>query len=136
MKLYFSKDIEISFDQLLKLKEDNKISLTIDNVLAIDILTKRALRPGNTYLYTFVVFSFCAIGALIYSIYLSFTNSWWWFIPGFFISFSIWEGNRKSVAKNLIEEALRDENFYDRIKKIQGWAYRMEENDAKKYLIR
>jgi len=136
MKLYFSKDIEISFDQLLKLKEDNKISLTIDNVLAIDILTKRALRPGNTYLYTFVVFSFCAIGALIYSIYLSFTNSWWWFIPGFFISFSIWEGNRKSVAKNLIEEALRDESFYDRIKKIQGWAYRMEENDAKKYLIR
>ena len=136
MKLYFSKDIEISFNQLVKLKEDNKISLTIDNVLAIDILTKRALRPGNTYLYTFVVFSCCAIGALIYSIYLSFTNLWWWFIPGFFISFSIWEGNRKSVAKNLIEEALRDENFYDRIKKIQGWAYRMEENDAKKYLIR
>ena len=43
MKLYFSKDLEISFDQLLKLKEDNKISLTIDNVLAIDILPKEHL---------------------------------------------------------------------------------------------
>ena len=135
MKLYFCKEIDISYEQFLTLKENNKVSLIIDNILAIDILTKRALRPGNTYLYTFLIFSFIAIGALIYSIYLSFTNSWWWFIPGFFFSFSMWEGNRKSVAKNLIEEALRDGNFYDRIKKIRGWAYRMEENDAKKYLI-
>ena len=46
----------------------------------------------------------------------------------------MWEGNRKSVANNLTEEALRDGNFYDKIKKIQGWIYRMDENEAERYL--
>tara|TARA_B100000767_G_scaffold266846_1_gene284798 strand:- start:83 stop:490 length:408 start_codon:yes stop_codon:yes gene_type:complete len=135
MKLYFCKEIDISYEQFLMLKENNKVLLIIDNILAIDILTKRALRPGNTYLYTFLIFSLIAIGTLIYSIYLSFSSSWWWFIPGVFFSFITWEGNRKSVANNLIDEALRDGNFYDKIKKIQGWIYRMDEHEAKKYLI-
>ena len=135
MKLYFCDDVNISYDQLIKLNDNKKFSLNIDNILAINILSKAELRPGNTYLYTFVIFTCFAIGILIYSIYLSFINAWWWFIPGIFISFILWNGNRKSVSNNLTDEALRDRNFYDRIKKIKGWVYKMDENEAKKYLI-
>ena len=114
---------------------NNQARLIIDNILAIDILTKNHLRPGNTYLYTFLILSIFAIGVLGFSIYLSFSNSWWWFIPGILISFIIWNANRKSVSDNLVDEALRDESFYYKIKKIKGWMYQIDPNDAKKYLI-
>ena len=52
MKLYFCDDINISYDQLIKLNDNKKIFLNIDNILAINILSKGELRPGNTYLYT------------------------------------------------------------------------------------
>ncbi len=135
MKIYNCNEVNISHKQLLKLRDNNQARLIIDNILAIDILTKNHLRPGNTYLYTFLILSIFAIGVLGFSIYLSFSNSWWWFIPGILISFIIWNANRKSVSDNLVDEALRDESFYDKIKKIKGWMYQIDPNDAKKYLI-
>ena len=135
MKIYNCNEVNISHKQLLKLRDNNQARLIIDNILAIDILTKNHLRPGNTYLYTFLILSIFAIGVLGFSIYLSFSNSWWWFIPGILISFIIWNANRKSVSDNLVDEALRDESFYDKIKKIKGWMYQIDHNDAKNYLI-
>tara|TARA_Y100000591_G_C21337723_1_gene453334 strand:- start:42 stop:449 length:408 start_codon:yes stop_codon:yes gene_type:complete len=135
VKIYNCNEVNISHKQLLKLRDNNQARLIIDNILAIDILTKNHLRPGNTYLYTFLILSIFAIGVLGFSIYLSFSNSWWWFIPGILISFIIWNANRKSVSDNLVDEALRDESFYDKIKKIKGWMYQIDPNDAKKYLI-
>ena len=135
MKIYNCNEVNISHKQLLNLRDNNQARLIIDNILAIDILTKKHLRPGNTYLYTFLILSIFAIGVLGFSIYLSFSNSWWWFIPGILISFIIWNANRKSVSDNLVDEALRDESFYDKIKKIKGWMYQIDPNDAKKYLI-
>lgn len=135
MKIYNCNEVNISHKQLLNLRDNNQARLIIDNILAIDILTKNHLRPGNTYLYTFLILSIFAIGVLGFSIYLSFSNSWWWFIPGILISFIIWNANRKSVSDNLVDEALRDESFYDKIKKIKGWMYQIDPNDAKKYLI-
>ena len=135
MKIYSCNELNISHNQLLKLRDNNQARLIIDNILAIDILTKNHLRPGNTYLYTFLILSIFAIGVLGFSIYLSFSNSWWWFIPGILISFIIWNANRKSVSDNLVDEALRDESFYNKIKKIKGWMYQIDPNDAKKYLI-
>ena len=135
MKIYNCNEVNISHKQLLKLRDNNQARLIIDNILAIDILTKNHLRPGNTYLYTFLILSIFAIGVLGFSIYLSFSNSWWWFIPGILISFIIWNANRKSVSDNLVDEALRDESFYNKIKKIKGWMYQIDPNDAKKYLI-
>ena len=135
MKIYNCNEVNISHKQLLKLRDNNQARLIIDNILAIDILTKNHLRPGNTYLYTFLILSIFAIGVLGFSIYLSFSNSWWWFIPGILISLIIWNANRKSISDNLVDEALRDESFYDKIKKIKGWMYQIDPNDAKKYLI-
>ena len=135
MKIYNCNEINISHKQLLKLRDNNQARLIIDNILAIDILTKNHLRPGNTYLYTFLILSIFAIGVLGFSIYLSFSNSWWWFIPGILISFIIWNANRKSVSDNLVDEALRDESFYDKIKHIKGWMYQIDPNDAKKFTI-
>ena len=133
MKIYNCNELNISHNQLLKLRDNNQARLILDNILAIDILTKNHLRPGNTYLYTFLILSIFAIGVLGFSIYLSFSNSWWWFIPGILISFIIWNANRKSVSDNLVDEALRDESFYNKIKKIKGWMYQIDPNDAKKY---
>ena len=135
MKIYSCNELNVSHKQLLNLRDNNQARLIIDNILAIDILTKKHLRPGNSYLYTFLLLSIFAIGVLGFSIYLSFSNSWWWFIPGILISFIIWNANRKSVSDNLVDEALRDESFYDKIKKIKGWMYQIDPNDAKKYLI-
>ncbi len=135
MKIYNCNEVNISHKQLLKLRDNNQARLIIDNILAIDILTKNHLRPGNTYLYTFLILSIFAIGVLGFSIYLSFSNSWWWFIPGILISFIIWNANRKSVSDNLVDEALRDESFYDKIKNIKGWMYQIDPNDAKKFTI-
>ena len=135
MKIYNCNEVNISHKQLLKLRDNNQARLIIDNILAIDILTKNHLRPGNTYLYTFLILSIFAIGVLGFSIYLTFSNSWWWFIPGILISFIIWNANRKSVSDNLVDEALRDESFYDKIKNIKGWMYQIDPNDAKKFTI-
>ena len=135
MKIYNCNEVNISHKQFLKLKDNNQAQLIIDNILAINILTKDYLRPGNTYLYTFLILSIFAVGVLGFSIYLSFSNSWWWFIPGIIISLIIWNANRKSVSDNLVDEALRDESFYEKIKKIKGWMYQIDPNDAKKYII-
>ena len=135
MKIYNCNEVNISHKQLLKLKDNNQARLIIDNILAIDILTKNHLRPGNVYLYTFLILSIFAIGVLGFSIYLSFSYSWWCFIPGILISFNIWNANRKSVSDNLVDEALRDESFYDKIKNIKGWMYQIDPNDAKKFTI-
>ena len=135
MKLYFCDEIKISYEELIKLHKAKKIALTLDIILAFDILANRNYRPGgNTYLYIFFIIICLTIGVFAFSIYLSFTSAWWYFIPGLLITWIMWNANRRSVADNLTGEAFKDKNYYEKIRKIKGWVYRMDEADAKRYL--
>ena len=63
------------------------------------------------------------------------SSNWWWFILGFLAMRVVWGANKKGGSENLLDAAMIDSEFYDRVKELGGWMYQMEESDAKKYLI-
>ena len=63
-------------------------------------------------------------------------NKCWCFKPDcglFFLMFVIHRANKKGTSQNLLDEAMGDKNFYERVRKADGWSYEIDEKDAKKY---
>ncbi len=69
-----------------------------------------------------------------YTIYLSFVSDWWWFIIGFIGLSIIWKANKKGNAQNYLSAAFLDKDFYERVCKIKGWFYEIEETAVEKYI--
>ena len=74
------------------------------------------------------------MGAFGYSIYLSFTSNWWWFIAGFLVMQIIWSANKKGGSENVLDAALSDSEFYERVRQLGGWLYEIEQSEADKYI--
>jgi hypothetical protein len=77
--------------------------------------------------------SWVAVGQFLYSIYWSFTGLWWVFIPSLFLMGAIHSANKKGTSQNLLSEAERDKVFYEKIRKLDGWDYEVDDATAKKY---
>jgi len=46
---------------------------------------------------------------------------------------AIHSANKKGTSQNLLFEAERDKEFYEKIRKLDGWNYEVDEEIAKKY---
>ena len=46
----------------------------------------------------------------------------------------IHKANKKGTSQNLLSEAERDKAFYEKIRKLDGWDYEVDEETAKKYM--
>ena len=47
---------------------------------------------------------------------------------------AIHSANKKGTSQNLLSEAERDKVFYEKIRKLDGWDYEVDETTAKKYM--
>ena len=72
----------------------------------------------------------------VLSIYFSITLNWYLFIFGFFIWYRIYKINKKSNSENILAEAQVNKDFYEKIRKIDGWIYYTDIEIAKRYKIK
>ena len=134
-KLYHCKDIILTHSQMLELKNAGFLQLGIDDTLSSQILNEKEIAPiKTTASAAFKFYSWLAMGAFGYSIYLSFTSNWWWFIVGIFVMQIIWSANKKGGSENVLDAALIDSDFYERVRQLGGWLYKIEESEAEKYI--
>lgn len=134
MKKYRGSEISIPYAVMMKLRKSGKLNLGMINDLAVKIADNAKYAPSSKGSSVAMHFwSWIAVGQFLYSIYWSFTGLWWIFIPSFFLMFAIHRANKKGTSQNLLAEAERDESFYEKIRKIDGWEYEIDENEAKKY---
>ena len=116
-----------------ELSKAGLLNLGIDNILAARIASVRGLEPKTTTASAaFHFWSWVAMGLFIYSIYLSFTQSWWWFIPGFVVMNAIWKTNKKGNSENLLDAAMIDREFYERVRSMSGWLYELDGSEAER----
>lgn len=134
-KIYTCSDINLTHSQMLELKNTGFLQLGIDDTLSSQILNEKGVAPTKTTASAaFHFYSWLAMGAFGYSIYLSFTSNWWWFIAGFLVMQIIWSANKKGGSENVLDAALSDSEFYERVRQLGGWLYEIEQSEAEKYI--
>lgn len=128
------KEVSIGHSQMLHLKNAGLLNLGINNSLAVEIANARGAGPGkSTASAAFHFWNWIAVGIFVYSIYISFTQAWWWFIIGFIAMNVIYKANKKGTSENLLDAALIDGEFYERVRTINGWLYQLDDSEAGKY---
>lgn len=126
----YSKECHISHEHMITLSQQGILQLGINNANAVDISSNKNLKPKKTTASAaFLLWSWIGFGILGYSIYLSVTDAWWYFIPGVVIWQIIWKANKKGNAQNLIDAALIDKDFYTKISNLNGWIYQCTEEN-------
>lgn len=120
-------------DQMVSLRKSGHLNLGIDNNLATQISAARAGSNKTTASAAHTFWHLVALGVAIYGIYLSFTSHWWWFIVGFVGAIVISKANQKGNAENVLDAAMIDRDFYERVRNINGWQYQIDEAEAQKY---
>ena len=134
-KLFTCKEINLTHSQMLELKRSGHLNLGIEDSLSAQILNARGVASTKTTASAaFTFYNWLAFGILGYTIYLSFTSNWWWFIVGFIALQVIWSANKKGGSENLLDAALIDSEFYERVRSFDGWLYQIEESEAEKYI--
>ena len=133
---YYGSEVDISHAQYVKLAKDNKCQLMLGHDIAAKIAESPNLQPkkkGSSAAYK--LWDLVIWAGLIYSVYLSFTSEWWFFIIGIISAGALFNINNKSTAENYLLDAVNDSQFYDKIKLMGGWLYKMEEDVAKQFKV-
>ena len=123
----------MSHEVMVRLRNEGALSLGIRDDLAERITQIKGLGPSkSSATAAFKFWNLVGFGALFYTLYLSFTSDWWWFIVGFFSAGFVFNVNKKSNSENMLDAAFVDKEFYDRVLELNGWMYRVEEGCAAK----
>ena len=110
------------------------LNLGIDDSIAAQISDNSRLKPTKQAVAgAFFFWNAVGLGVFGYSIYLSFTSNWWWFIPGLFGAIVISRVNKKTNSENILAAAFIDAEFYEKVRKLGGWIYQIEDREVEKY---
>ncbi len=119
--------LKIPHAKLIELRLKHVVQLGILDEVAAAISSDKGLQPTKTKAgAAFKFWNFVSIAVLLGSIYLSFTKSWWWFLVGFMIAGVIANSNKKGNAENLLDAAMIDKNFYEKVMALDGWIYEVD----------
>jgi len=124
--------VKIPHQDMVLLRKGGILKLGIDDSLATAVSSNRGIGPKKTTaVVAFHLWNWVGILVFAGSIYWSFSKDWWWFIVGFFIWRIIWSANKKGNSENLLDAAMIDKEFYDRVLEMNGWLYEIDEkNDS------
>ena len=134
MKSYWADELNLKYDDYKKLHLDGKCNLGIPNDVAQQISDMKLNPKGSGTGMAMKFWNFAGFAAFGYSIYLSFTWEWWAFIPGFFVMGFIFNVNKKSKGENVLNDALNNEEFYNKLMTINNIRVQIDEEEAKKFL--
>ena len=126
--------VSIPHKDLIELLKTNKANLGIEDNLAQKIILSGGGLKSIRFASHF--WNWIGFGIFILSIYFSFTLNWYLFIFGFFAWYSLYKVNKKSDSSNILDQAKTDKEFYEKVRKIEGWIYNIDIDTAKKYKIR
>ena len=133
-KKFWGDYVSIPYKDLIELIKTNKVNLGIGDDLAQKIsMSGSATKPIR---YANLIWNLFGIGIFVLSIYFSITLNWYLFIFGFFIWYRIYKINKKSNSENILAEAQVNKDFYEKIRKIDGWIYYTDIEIAKRYKIK
>ena len=131
------KEIYVPYLSMIELRKEGKTSLGISDgnvqrimVGLIDYESSISLASikGANRLWLWV-----SVGLFVYSIYLSFTGNWWWFILGFALLGWITNANGRSNSENILDHVMIDPVFYESISNFLF--YKMDDSDAEQFKL-
>ena len=123
-------EVNISHSKMLELRRAGKLSLGMDHDDAMKLAHMPQYAPKTTANVAFKFWNFIMIIGFFYTLYLSFTDAWWWFLIGI-ISVSVaFKSNKKGHVQNYLDAAMVDEVFYEKLVELDAWLYKMNEEDA------
>ena len=86
MKRYKGNEISIPHKDMVALRNSGKLNLGMLDDIAIQVADDARYAPKSIKSNLAMHFwSWVAVGQFIYSIYVSFMEIWWLFIPSFFL---------------------------------------------------
>ena len=89
-KRYEGTEISIPHKDMVTLRNSGKLNLGMYDDIAVKIADNQKFAPTSKKSSIAMHFwSWIAVGQFIFSIYKSFTGTWWLFIPSFFLMFVI-----------------------------------------------
>lgn len=132
--IYSCDQIDLSYTDFLQLRSQGKVNLGIDNLLAQKVVENTSLRPKTTAFAANMLWNAIALLIFAASVYASFVYNWWWFLIGLFAGVIVAKANQTGTTQNVINAAMSDPEFYDRIKAINGWLYQMNIDDAERHM--
>lgn len=133
-RTYGCNDIALPYAAMKQLREAGQLNLGIDQAVAASVAQGDLMPKKQTVGAAFYFWSWIAVAVFLVSIYFSFTDSWWWFIPGIIAMRIIWGANKQGNAGNLMDLAMDDPDFYDKLRDKGLWLYQVEEDAAEPYL--
>lgn len=134
MQLYLAQEIDIPHETLLALRKAGKLRLGINNEIALKVTNSGLMPKGSNVQKAMGLWSWVAMGLFVGSVYLSFASAWWWFIPGFAVMMLIHSANKSANSENLLDLAMSDPVFYEKLRHLGVWQYQIAEADAAPYL--
>lgn len=132
-RTFSCREISLDYDQMLSLRSVGALNLGVEEGVASRLATQGIHPTKTTASAAHKFWNFVGLAILLGTIYFSFTSRWWWFIPGVIACVLVWKANQKGHSENLLDAAMVDRNFYERVRGLNGWLYQIEETEAAKY---
>ena len=133
-RIFGCREVRLSHVRLVELREAGKVQLGIVDDFAAQIAQEKSLGPQTTADSAFHFWNIVAFGGFLYTLYLSFTDAWWWGVVGLLGSIWVFRSNKKGNSENYLDAAMLDEEFYQRVQNSNGWLYQMTEQTFYKIL--
>jgi hypothetical protein len=132
---YSCEELQLPYEVVVKLRNEKALNLGIDQSIAVNLSTNNKHNIKNKSVSAALHFwSWVGFLVFAYTVYLSFTGDWWWFIVGGIILNIIWKANKQGNAENILDEALANKEFYNKVLEEGGWLYEVDADKVHEYL--
>jgi len=141
---YRCDEVNLTHEQMIKLKKDGSLNLIPVVTLQKQIISLAKKEFKNKYpsghFTAQLIFAFILPFVTYY--YSISKKSGLWFLIGIIASVviviysvvGVLKKEKKNI-KNIIDLAVKDANFFEKVKEMEGWIFQIEENKEKRYLI-
>lgn len=128
-RLLTNKDgFRLAHEELVTLREKNLVNLAIANDIANLVSSNKSLSPTKTTASAAYKFwNFIALAVFLLGIYKGVTDSIWFIFLGLIASGVIGSSNKKGNSENLLDAAIIDKEFYEKVLLLKGWMYHFDE---------
>lgn len=131
---FTSAELKISYDEFVRLIRNSQVLLGISDNDATHICENPHLAPKETSARAAMIFfKYLNICILIFSLYLSFKYHWWYILTGIVFIGVTSGGEKRGNSSNILQAAIIDEPFYERVADLGCWVYKMPIEVAESY---
>jgi len=133
---YRCDEVNLTYDQMLELRKVGLLNLSIEASIEkqIEKLYDESCLKNTTQKYSFTLKHWVALGILGLSGYFSVTDDSPWWIFGLVAALII-IFYKKNITEKIIELGMNDEEFFEKVKEIEGWKFSIEEGNEKQFLV-